>query len=473
MIRKILYILIFVFVSTLFLNLDAKVFSAETKYTALSPIPGLTSSDVTLSTSGDKSGTGLSEYIEGLYKWGVGLTSGLAVLVIMWGGVGYMTSAGGSGVEEAKGRISAALTGLMLALGSFIILQTINKDLLKTTFELSELTVTSSTSSTNTSTSNTSSSEITKYTALSPIPGLTSSDVTLSTSGDKSGTGLSEYIEGLYKWGVGLTSGLAVLVIMWGGVGYMTSAGGSGVEEAKGRISAALTGLMLALGSFIILQTINKDLLKTTFELSELTVTSTSGTSGNSYVSTTGGTSSGTSASGTTSTGSGTSGTGATGTGSIATNALNGMTFPDQSLNDYTLQQISSSGLLDMNPSDAAKYFPNGQVTAEGYVSVLASIAESESSFNATDNNNHAHVDYTDKETGLPVYSEGLYSLSETDSAVKSVASQNGVSVQQVLSNANYSTQAAISILKSQIQSQGTITGGATTGYWGPLRRGE
>jgi hypothetical protein len=38
-------------------------------------------------------------------------------------------------------------------------------------------------------------------------------------------------------------------------------------------------GLLLALGSYIILQTINKDLLKTTFNLTPVTVTSTSNTS--------------------------------------------------------------------------------------------------------------------------------------------------------------------------------------------------
>jgi hypothetical protein len=71
---------------------------------------------------------------------------------------------------------------------------------------------------------------------------------------------------------VALTSGLAVVVIMWGGVGYVTSAGGGGIEEAKGRISAAIMGLLLALSSFIILKTINQDLLNVNFNLDPLNV---------------------------------------------------------------------------------------------------------------------------------------------------------------------------------------------------------
>jgi hypothetical protein len=165
------------------LNIFQVSFSAADGYQPLSAIPGLTDTNVTFDSGGtnSSSGSGLSNYIGGLYKWGVALTSGLAVLVIMWGGVGYMTSAGGSGIEEAKGRISAALMGLLLALGSYIILQTINKDLLKTTFNLTPVTVTSTattdTTATNTATSNTSTniSDLTE--------GVTSTGCTTSSTG--------------------------------------------------------------------------------------------------------------------------------------------------------------------------------------------------------------------------------------------------------------------------------------------------
>lgn len=104
------------------------------------------------------------------------------------------------------------------------------------------------------------------YVPLAPIPGLTS-DIITGKGTATSGIGLSAYLQQIYIWAVAAASGLAVVMIMWGGVEYMTSAGGGGVEEAKKRISAALMGLLLALGSYVILNTINKDLLKLNFDL--------------------------------------------------------------------------------------------------------------------------------------------------------------------------------------------------------------
>lgn len=109
------------------------------------------------------------------------------------------------------------------------------------------------------------------YQPLAPIPGLTGSSVPMTTA-TNGANGFSEYIKLLYKWGVSAASGLAVVVIMYGGVQYMTSAGGGGIEEAKGRIQGAVMGLLLALGSYIILQTINRDLLSTNFALETLSV---------------------------------------------------------------------------------------------------------------------------------------------------------------------------------------------------------
>ncbi len=109
-----------------------------------------------------------------------------------------------------------------------------------------------------------------KYTPLAPIPGLSDNVAPIDTE-----NGLSIYVNQLYTWGVALASGLAVMMIIWGGVGYVTSAGGGGIEEAKGRINAAILGLLLALGSYLILKTINPELLKTTFDLATITVNTT------------------------------------------------------------------------------------------------------------------------------------------------------------------------------------------------------
>ncbi|MES2409510.1 MAG: pilin [Patescibacteria group bacterium] len=106
------------------------------------------------------------------------------------------------------------------------------------------------------------------YQPLTPITGLTTLPV--GTNPGSSGTGFSGYLKMLYTWGVAGASGLAVVMIMWGGVEYMTSAGGGGVEEAKKRIQSAITGLLLALGSYLILYTVNRDLLRLDFTLSQL-----------------------------------------------------------------------------------------------------------------------------------------------------------------------------------------------------------
>ncbi len=109
------------------------------------------------------------------------------------------------------------------------------------------------------------------YTPLAPIPGLTDG-TTLGTNSTQASPGFSAYLRQLYTWVVAAASGLAVVMIMWGGVEYMTSAGGGGVEEAKKRISASIMGLLLALGSYIILATVNKDLLNLNFNLGTISV---------------------------------------------------------------------------------------------------------------------------------------------------------------------------------------------------------
>jgi hypothetical protein len=80
----------------------------------------------------------LPQFIANIYKVGVGAVGTLAVLAIMWGGILWLTSGGNTGqVANAKSWISGALLGLVLALTSFLILQTINPQL--TSFELTEL----------------------------------------------------------------------------------------------------------------------------------------------------------------------------------------------------------------------------------------------------------------------------------------------------------------------------------------------
>lgn len=63
---------------------------------------------------------------------------------------------------------------------------------------------------------------------------------------------------------VGISGFAAFVMIVWGGVQWMSSAGNPGaISDARNRITSALLGLLLVLGSFLILQVINPDLVGT------------------------------------------------------------------------------------------------------------------------------------------------------------------------------------------------------------------
>lgn len=74
-----------------------------------------------------------------------------------------------------------------------------------------------------------------------------------------------EYLKWLYKVLLGSTGILALVVIVAGGIMYIfagASGNPSNISKAKTMIRSAILGLLLALGSWIILNTINPDLLK-------------------------------------------------------------------------------------------------------------------------------------------------------------------------------------------------------------------
>ena len=101
------------------------------------------------------------------------------------------------------------------------------------------------------------------------LPGLVFSDqnkIQTTTEGDQTFfyiPWIGEYIQWLYNYSIGIISLLALLAIMIGGF-YWIMAGGSAsrVSEAKSWINAAISGLGLALVSYLILVTINSNLVK-------------------------------------------------------------------------------------------------------------------------------------------------------------------------------------------------------------------
>lgn len=86
-----------------------------------------------------------------------------------------------------------------------------------------------------------------------------------SKTTDVGGGGADKYLKDLYKAGIVLASGLAVIMIVLGGAQYASTDAIGGKSDGKKRIQAALTGLVLALLSYTILNTINSNLVNVSF----------------------------------------------------------------------------------------------------------------------------------------------------------------------------------------------------------------
>lgn len=77
---------------------------------------------------GNQSGTGfgLGVFLGQVFNFGIAAAVALAVIIIIWGGIEYMTTDSWSGKDEGKKKIQDAFYGLGLALASYLILYTIN-----------------------------------------------------------------------------------------------------------------------------------------------------------------------------------------------------------------------------------------------------------------------------------------------------------------------------------------------------------
>jgi hypothetical protein len=78
-------------------------------------------------------------------------------------------------------------------------------------------------------------------------------EIPLPIIGDKV-SGIASYLVGAYDLAVGIAVILAAIMIVIGGIEWMTSADNPGrIKEAKGRIFGAITGLAILLASFLLL----------------------------------------------------------------------------------------------------------------------------------------------------------------------------------------------------------------------------
>lgn len=120
------------------LSLSIPVFAAEeVKFSPQISIPGTefqtgTGVAVGETVGATTSSTLLARYIKSFYTWGLSIVGVLAVLMLMAGGITWLTSAGDSGkIGNAKKMISGSLFGTLLLVGAYFFLNTINPDLTK------------------------------------------------------------------------------------------------------------------------------------------------------------------------------------------------------------------------------------------------------------------------------------------------------------------------------------------------------
>ena len=72
---------------------------------------------------------------------------------------------------------------------------------------------------------------------------------------------ISQYLGAAFNLGIGIAAILAIIFIMIGGFRYIAAAGGGEVEQGKSMIKNAIIGLILALLSYTLLQTVNPAIL--------------------------------------------------------------------------------------------------------------------------------------------------------------------------------------------------------------------
>ncbi len=108
------------------------------------------------------------------------------------------------------------------------------------------------------------------YTYLAPIN--TSGGGTGNTFDPKQKNALGVYLNIMLKIFIGFLAVMAVVMIVIGGIEYMTSELIGNKEAGKDRIMGALFGLVIALSSYALLNTINPDLLNTEVKLDPTTI---------------------------------------------------------------------------------------------------------------------------------------------------------------------------------------------------------
>ena len=324
---------------------------------------------------------------------------------------------------------------------------------------------------------------------------------------------LTLYLNNMFKLGIAIAVALAVVMIIIGGVEYMSTDVVGKKEDGQGRINAALLGLVVALGSYMLLNTLDPDLLKANLNLQGLSTRNVLPDStgnvltgedvgdenpehtrervtgvrrdpdGTAYIQYQNGDRTTVRPDGTRETtdpnGNRVEPTPPSPVAPLPGDApVTPSTFPRQEWNDCALRAVNASQLPNLRPADADKYFPNGEVTAQGWVNLLAGTARQESGFNP---NQEYRETFIDTSTGERTVSTGLLQLSQGSSRAYGFP---GITTQQ-LKDPCKNIEVGVKIMERWAQRDGVIRGkvpatnndsgwrGAGARYWSVFRTGR
>ncbi len=108
--------------------------AAPKEYAPLSPLPKTTPCGDNIPSGaqgGSSCKTTLATYLPGVFKFSIGIAGVLAVIMIVIGGIQYLSTDAWYGKEEGKTKIKQAIGGLALAIAAWFVLNAINPNLLK------------------------------------------------------------------------------------------------------------------------------------------------------------------------------------------------------------------------------------------------------------------------------------------------------------------------------------------------------
>jgi len=147
--------------------------------------------------------------------------------------------------------------------------------------------------------------------------------------------------------------------------------------------------------------------------------------------------------------------------GPLLQQILSGATFSNNDWNTYAVQQLVASGIANLPVSDASTYFSGGVPSVQGYLSIMAAIAQKESGGQAKP----ARYQETKIGNGT-TYSVGLMSLTPGDLGTGNMTYDD-------LEDPYNNIRIAVGIMANLVRKYGVLHGPNNTGlsaYWSTFR---